>query len=116
MAWTLVLTAAGTAGITVTAVTTPPSANGDVFESPLLLPSFAILAVLCGLAGWFSPAAGRYWGLAATGPYLIGFWVQVARHPAAPDADFSPLGFILLLILAAVPWGIGYATSAIRRN
>lgn len=112
--WFVALLVAATVGIVVTIVAAPAELGHDLFDSPLLVPSIGVLAVLCGFAGWFVPAGAPYWGLAVAAPYFVGFFIQVGQGPAG-DASFAPVGLVLLFVGMLVPWGVGFAVGVSRR-
>jgi len=113
-AWLVILLAAGGTGFFLTVITSP--GYSDLFESPLGLPSIAVLAVFCGLAGWYVPAVAPYWGLVTAAPYLLGFFPVVEANQPPDDADFSLIGFGTLFVLLIMPWLAGFVTGVVRRN
>jgi predicted Abi (CAAX) family protease len=105
--WLVAILVTATAGIVATALT---DRGMDVFESPLLVPTAGVLAVLCALAGWAVPAAGLLWGVVALVPYVVGFLLTTNG-----DEGLAPVGLILLVALMAVPWLFGVVASIARR-
>ena len=107
MTWLVVLGAASVAGAWLT------SRSADMLDSPALVPSVAVLAVLCGVAAGFVPSAGPYWGLVPAVPYCGAFFLQVHEH-WGNDASLWPLGLVLLLVGMAVPWLVGFTVGLTR--
>ena len=111
--WFVFLLAASVGGAVLAASAIPT--NSDLFESPLLYPTLGVIAVLCGLAGWFVPAGCPYWGVIPVLPYIVAFGTGMADHPA-DDADLSAIGVFYLLFLLALAWGIGFSAGMVRRT
>lgn len=112
LGWLLV---ASTAGYVATVFTAPAGSGRDPFDSPLLLPGIGVLAVLCGLAGWYVPRAGLLWGVVVAVPYVVGLLVQTVVRDS-DDASFAVLGFVILAVLLVVPWLAGVITSIAGRR
>jgi hypothetical protein len=106
------MAAASLGGAVLTANAIPP--NSDLFESPLLYPTLGVIAVLCGLAGWFAPVGCPWWGALPALPYLVAFGAGMVDQPA-DDANLSGIGVVFLLVLLAIPWGIGFSAGMVRR-
>lgn len=113
--WFVGLFLASVAGFVLTVLTAPASTDHDPFDSPLLLPVIAVLAVLCGLAGWREPRGGFWWGVVVAVPYLVGLWAQSTFFPGE-GASFVVLGFVILVLLFLVPWMAGAITGYVRRH
>ena len=114
-AWLVGLFLASAAGYVLTVLTAPAGTDHDPFDSPLLLPALAVLAVLCGFAGWQVPSAGFWWGVVVAVPYLVGLWAQ-STFSQGPDASFAALGYLILVFLLVVPWLTGVVASIARRR
>jgi hypothetical protein len=110
--WLAFMAAASVGGAILAWSAIPP--NSDLFESPLLYSTLGVIAVLCGLAGWFAPIGCSYWGAIPALPYIVAFGAGMADHPA-DDADLSGIGIIFLLFLLAIPWAIGFSAGMVRR-
>jgi hypothetical protein len=105
--WLVTILAVSTVGFVATTLT---DHGLDIFESPLLMPTVGVLAVLCGFAGWAVPAAGVLWGLVALVPYVLGFLLSPGG-----DAGLAPVGLIFLVVIMVVPWLFGLVASIARR-
>lgn len=111
--WLIVVGVASVLGAVATFGTTP--AREDLFDSPALVPTLAILTVLCGFAGGFVPRWGPIWGLVPVLPYLGALAVQV-NDPATIGGEFAPIGFGLLLVVLGVPWLAGFTVALARKQ
>jgi hypothetical protein len=47
-------------------------------------------------------------------PYLVAFGAGMVDQPA-DDANLSGIGVVFLLVLLAIPWGIGFSAGMVRR-
>jgi hypothetical protein len=113
--WLVWLLVASTVGYVATVLTAPAGSGYDPFDSPLLLPAIGVLAVLCGMAGWYVPRAGLLWGVVVAVPYVGGLLVQLAVQDGG-GASFAMLGFGILAFLLVVPWLAGILTSVVARR
>ncbi|NUR86968.1 MAG: hypothetical protein HOY71_23040 [Nonomuraea sp.] len=91
-----------------------PDAAREVFDSPLLIPSFLLLAALAGVAGWQSPRVGFVYGLLAAAPFLVHFATGVIRNRG--DQGLWPIGLIYLVGLSVLPFAAALITSLIARS
>jgi hypothetical protein len=113
--WLVTLLVAAVAGYVLTVLTAPAGSGHDPFDSPVLLPAIGVLAVLCGVAGWYVPRAGGWWGVVVAVPYLVGVLLQFA-FSAGDDASFAVLGVAILVFLLLVPWLAGVLAAVARRR
>ncbi|MFI6599406.1 hypothetical protein ACIBHX_24405 [Nonomuraea sp. NPDC050536] len=98
----------------VTGADVAPDAAREVFDSPILIPSFLLLAVLAGLAGWQAPRMGFLYGPLAAAPFLVHFVVGVIRNRG--DQGLWPIGLIYLIGLTVLPVAAALTTSLIART
>jgi hypothetical protein len=106
---------AAAAGYVATVLTAPEASGHDPFDSPVLLPAIGALAVLCGLAGWFAPRGGPWWGVVVAAVYLVGVSLQFA-FSSGDDASFAALGIAVLLVLLVVPWLAGLIVGSVAKR
>jgi hypothetical protein len=111
--WFACLVVASVVGYVVTVLTASADSGHDLFDSPVLLPSITVLAVMCGFAGWAVPRAGPWWGVVVAVPYLAGLLTQIA---IGPDSAFAVLGVAILVILLLAPWLAGVIGSVASRR
>ncbi|WP_214415933.1 hypothetical protein [Sphaerisporangium fuscum] len=115
--WGLVLLAAGVAAAVLCSLTAPPLPVGlprEFVDSPYLLPAFAALTVLAGVAGWWAPGGGALWGVLVAVPFWVLFFVNAARlHPFGGAQGLWPVGLIYLAFLTAFPVVTAFLTSII---
>lgn len=118
--WAVALLLAGSAAVALCVTTAPvvsADAPRDFFDSPFLLPSFAVLALLSGLAGWFAPRLGFVWGLAAAAPFFAYFAAGVVRDLRGGGGQgLWPVGLIFLVGLTLVPVAAAVTTRIVVRN
>jgi hypothetical protein len=118
LVWALALIIVGSVAVAIcvlTATAAAPDAPRDFFDSPYLLLSFAGLAVLAGLAGWFVPQVGILWGLIAAAPFFVYFATTIVRNLGDDDQGLWPVGVVFLVGLTLIPAAAALTTSLISK-
>ncbi|WP_327584460.1 hypothetical protein OHA25_53195 [Nonomuraea sp. NBC_00507] len=118
--WILVLAIAGAAAAGVCHLTSPvvsPGAPRDFFDSPFLLLAFLGLAVVSGMAAWFVPQGGLWWGLLAASPFYVLFLIGVVREGGGGQGLW-PVGLLFLIFYTAIPviaaLAVSFAATRVR--
>ncbi|GGT27423.1 hypothetical protein ACFFV7_32155 [Nonomuraea spiralis] len=115
--WAVILIAAGVAAVAVCVLTAPavaPGAPRDILDSPALLPAFAALAVLAGLAAWAAPHP--LWGAVAAAPFFVYFAAGVAGELREGGQGMWPVGLMFLIGLTLLPLAASLVTSLVARS
>ncbi|MFI6183363.1 hypothetical protein ACIA8R_48090 [Nonomuraea sp. NPDC051191] len=115
--WAVILIAGGVAAVAVcvlTARAVAPDAPKDVLDSPALLPAFAALAVLAGLAAWAVPHP--LWGAVAAAPFFVHFAAGVVGELRSGGQGLWPVGLLFLAGLTLLPLAASLVTSLIARS
>jgi hypothetical protein len=102
--WIVLLVIAGSVAVGVCLMTSPVVSSGaprDFFDSPFLFPAFLLLSVLAGVAAWFAPQGGVWWGLLAAAPFYVVFFIGVVRDGGGQG--LWPVGLLFLIFYTAIP-------------